>query len=103
MPNKRCLTCKTGDDTHHQSAVENTGCEETYLRVDKLRMFFLASVSAKLSADACRGVLLLACMKLNNGRVSACIEEWKKFRQCHEQGKAAHKSPSKKQLAVTER
>ncbi|POM60839.1 hypothetical protein PHPALM_30249 [Phytophthora palmivora] len=28
-------------------------------------------------------------MKLNNGRVSACTEEWEKFRQCHEQSKAA--------------
>ncbi|KAG6615725.1 uncharacterized protein IUM83_05104 [Phytophthora cinnamomi] len=66
MPNKECLTCKPGDDTHHQSAVENTGCEQSYLRVD-------------------------ACMKLNNGRVSACTEEWEKFRQCHDQGKAVPK------------
>ena len=59
-------------------------------------------------------------MKLNHGRVSACIEvsrvsdlvdleksdregmtrlmlqEWKKFRQCHEQGKATHKSVAKR-------
>ncbi|CAI5734848.1 unnamed protein product [Peronospora destructor] len=68
---QKCLTCKQGDETHHQSAVENTGCEETYLHVD-------------------------ACMKLNNGRVSACIEEWKKFRQCHEQGRRYTKSGSKK-------
>ncbi|KAJ0409270.1 hypothetical protein P43SY_006767 [Pythium insidiosum] len=63
MPNKECLTCKPGDATYHQSAVENTGCEDTYQRVDE-------------------------CMKKHNGRVSACSEEWTAFRKCHEQFKA---------------
>uniref|UniRef100_A0AAV1TNS6 CHCH domain-containing protein n=1 Tax=Peronospora matthiolae TaxID=2874970 RepID=A0AAV1TNS6_9STRA len=71
MPPKECLTCKPGNDTHHQSAVEKTGCEDSYMRVD-------------------------ACMKRHNGRVSACTKEWEKFRQCHEQNKAAHKSGDKK-------
>ncbi|KAJ0412361.1 hypothetical protein ATCC90586_009551 [Pythium insidiosum] len=44
-------------------AVENTGCEDTYQRVDE-------------------------CMKKHNGRVSACSEEWTAFRKCHEQFKA---------------
>ncbi|TDH70441.1 hypothetical protein CCR75_007685 [Bremia lactucae] len=66
MPNKECPACKLGDDTYHPSAVKTTGCEESYLRVD-------------------------ACMKLNRGRVSACVEEWRDFRKCHELVKEASK------------
>ncbi|TMW58526.1 hypothetical protein Poli38472_010085 [Pythium oligandrum] len=71
MANKECLTCKPGDATYHQSAVENTGCETSYQRVDD-------------------------CMKKHNGRVSACTEEWAVFRKCHEQAKAL-KAELKKQ------
>ncbi|CAH0481920.1 unnamed protein product [Peronospora belbahrii] len=70
MPKQECLTCKAGNETHHKSAVENTGCEKSYLRVD-------------------------ACMKLYNGRVSACIDEWNMFRQCYEQGKIQSGSRNK--------
>jgi hypothetical protein len=34
MANPECLTCKPGDATLHQSAVENTGCEDSYKEVD---------------------------------------------------------------------
>ncbi|KAL7994516.1 hypothetical protein Plhal703r1_c53g0159131 [Plasmopara halstedii] len=72
MMNKECISCKRDDDTKHQSAVKNIGCEASYLCVD-------------------------ACMKLNNGRVSACTEEWEEFRKCFEQGKAASESGAKNQ------
>ena len=90
MPPKECLTCKPGNnDAHHQSAVHDTGCEESYLLVDGELRADIATrrsqyrlpqrdclvVDAALLTDVSmsRGALS-ACMKLNNGRVSACTQ-----------------------------
>ncbi|KAI9912396.1 hypothetical protein PsorP6_006080 [Peronosclerospora sorghi] len=74
MPNEKCSKCTPGDNSHHRSAVENTGCKDIYLRVE-------------------------TCMKLHNGRVSACTEEWDKFRLCHDKSSAALKGTSNAQQA----
>lgn len=34
MAPPECLTCKPGDDTHHETAITNTGCEGAYQHVD---------------------------------------------------------------------
>jgi hypothetical protein len=55
-----CLDCKQGDTTHHESAVEQTGCKAQYEAVD-------------------------ACMAQHRGNVSDCRQEWSQFRACHEE------------------
>lgn len=65
-----CEVCKPGDATLHASAVASTGCETSYELMD-------------------------ACMKRHNGRVSACQQQWERFRACYEAGKVFKKTQQK--------
>lgn len=57
MPNPMCEKCKQDRPNDTQSAVQQTGCEALYTKVD-------------------------VCMKENRGTISLCKEEWAEFRSC---------------------
>ena len=57
MPNPMCEKCKQDKPEDSQSAVQQTGCESLYQKVD-------------------------ACMQSNKGVIAACREEWASFREC---------------------
>ncbi len=57
MPNPMCEKCKQDKPEDTQSAVQQTGCEILYEKVDH-------------------------CMVQNKGVISACKNEWSAFREC---------------------
>jgi hypothetical protein len=65
MPNPICEKCKQDKPNDTQSAVQQTGCESLYDKVD-------------------------LCMKENKGVIALCKDEWASFRGCV----AAHKNSS---------
>ena len=38
---KECVDCKPGDNTRHKSAVQQTGCEDLYEKVDGTSIYIL--------------------------------------------------------------
>ena len=69
MPNPACSNCKPDKPETHENLVKDTGCTDLYKVVD-------------------------ACMKLNQGNISDCAEEWKAFRYCFASQKVEYKPPT---------
>jgi hypothetical protein len=57
MGNPNCEKCKPDRPETHEQVVQDSGCKSSYQSVNE-------------------------CMKIHNGNVSDCNEEWASFRAC---------------------